>query len=96
MRSVEITSGFSFRRFMGLLARILELAIIPALVINLLWLFALHRYTAAEIIFAGYIEILTVAFLLAQFARLFLDWRGALCGIGRALVYALVAGITYL
>jgi chromate transport protein ChrA len=88
--------GFSFRRFAGLLSRALEALILPACVINLLWVFFFHHYTRAEIVFQGCIVLLLALFLLVQLARLFVDWRTTLFGLGRGLIYALLTSFMYL
>jgi hypothetical protein len=88
--------GFSFRRFAGLLCRALEALILPACVINLLWVFFFHYYTSAEIMFRGCIVLLLALFLLVQLARLFVGWRAALFGLGRGFIYLLLSSFMYL
>ncbi len=89
-------TGFSFRRFSKLLSRALEALILPACVVNLLWVFFFHHYTSAEIVFQECIQLLLALFLIVQLGRLFVDWLGALFGLGRALVYLILSSFMYL
>jgi hypothetical protein len=89
-------ADFSLRRFAGLLCRVLEALILPACVINLLWVFFFHHYTSAEIAFQGCMVLLLALFLLVQLARLFVEWRVALFGLGRGVIYLLLSSFMYL
>ena len=97
----EETQAFSGYRCIAWLSRILELTVLIGGVLNLLWLFGSRMYTdhpdtGPEIAFASLLELLAIVFLLGQLARLFVDWRRALLGIGRALIYCLICSFQYL
>src|SRR5438067_2751697 len=92
----QMTLGFSFPRFLRVFSRTLELVIMPCAVINLLWVFVLHRYTDSERMFDEGLWIFVTTFALVQLARVFVEWRSALFALGRFLIYSLAAGFAYL
>jgi hypothetical protein len=96
MPSVVMTWGFSFRRFIELLGRALDVIILPSAILNLLWVFWFHEYTSVEIVFHDCLQILVAFFLIVQVVRLFTKWRWALFGLGRAVIYVFLSSFMYL
>jgi hypothetical protein len=88
--------GFSFLRFLGLFGRALEVLILPACIINLLWVFCFHHYTGAEILFGECIQLFIALLIVVHIAHLFINWRSALFGLGRTFVYLLLSSFMYL
>lgn len=89
--SLSDCTRFSFRRFSKLFGGTLEAFIAPVCIVHVLLDFEDGDETMDKLLmFTAYLLLL---FLVVQLARLFVDRRAALFGIGRALLYLIATSV---